>query len=351
MRLVSFDYFRGLAILTIIAGHSYSYWKIDTFPEKVLANLISGGTSLFVFISGFFFHYVFYRNFHYIDFLKKKGTNVLMPYVFLSMLGFLYFGLCAPGDLPLEAGVDPALLRTWQGTLELLQFYLWSGGINVAYWYIPFIMMVFVLSPLFIHYIGLGVTPRLAIMGGLFCVALVSQRPAGNIMPFHALAYFLPVYLMGINCAIHKETVMAFIRHRTAFLGFLVVSLATLQALVYRGVGSLHKVGVFSFKGLDIIIIQKVILCFFVLSLLQKFEDREIPWLKHLAATSFALYFIHPWILRAQYKSGFLRWVFEYLPGFMVFLINFGLAVGMSLAIAHLVKRLAGRDSRMLTGW
>jgi len=54
MRLVSFDYFRGVAILFIVAGHSYGPWGINTLPEKILSNLITGGTALFVFISGFF---------------------------------------------------------------------------------------------------------------------------------------------------------------------------------------------------------------------------------------------------------------------------------------------------------
>jgi peptidoglycan/LPS O-acetylase OafA/YrhL len=55
MRLNYFDYFRAIAIIIIVAGHSFSLWVIDTLPEKVLANIITGGTSLFVFISGFFF--------------------------------------------------------------------------------------------------------------------------------------------------------------------------------------------------------------------------------------------------------------------------------------------------------
>jgi len=62
MRLNSFDYFRAIAILIIVTGHSYQPWVIDTFPEKIVGNLITGGTSLFVFISGFFSIMFFTQN-------------------------------------------------------------------------------------------------------------------------------------------------------------------------------------------------------------------------------------------------------------------------------------------------
>lgn len=53
-RLVYFDYFRALAILLIILGHCYNSWPRSHIWEATLVNLISGGTALFVFISGFF---------------------------------------------------------------------------------------------------------------------------------------------------------------------------------------------------------------------------------------------------------------------------------------------------------
>ena len=93
MRLVAFDYFRGVAILFIVAGHSYGPWVIDSFGERVLANIISGGSTLFVFISGFFFHFVFYEKFNFREFLKKKAKYVFLPYLTLSVIGIVYYML------------------------------------------------------------------------------------------------------------------------------------------------------------------------------------------------------------------------------------------------------------------
>jgi len=93
IRLNYFDYLRAIAILFIVAGHSFSVWSIDTLPEKVLANIITGGTSLFVFISGFFFHHIFYKDFEYKVFIKRKIKKVLVPYIILSTLAFLSLSL------------------------------------------------------------------------------------------------------------------------------------------------------------------------------------------------------------------------------------------------------------------
>ena len=104
-RLAIFDYFRGIAILMIVASHSYDSWKIDTFGERTLVNLISGGTSLFVFISGFFFHFIFYPNFMYQKFLMKKGIQIFLPYFILSTIGILYYLLISK-KLPFGEDLD-----------------------------------------------------------------------------------------------------------------------------------------------------------------------------------------------------------------------------------------------------
>ena len=77
-RLLSFDHLRGISIPLIIAGHSLGQWAIDTFPERLLANIMSSGTTLFVFISGFFFHNTYYKNFNFNDFLLNKSKYVLL---------------------------------------------------------------------------------------------------------------------------------------------------------------------------------------------------------------------------------------------------------------------------------
>lgn len=101
MYLNSFNYFRGIAILLIVAGHSYEIAGIDilnlSFFEKLAVNLISGGTTLFVFISGFLFHHIFLTKFEYSKFIKSKFQNVFVPYFFLT-LPYIFVNLQGYGN-------------------------------------------------------------------------------------------------------------------------------------------------------------------------------------------------------------------------------------------------------------
>ena len=77
MFLTSFSYYRGIAIVLIVIGHCYglSGWTFTYYPERDLANILTGGTVLFVFISGFLFHQVFYPGFDFRWFLTKKTAQ------------------------------------------------------------------------------------------------------------------------------------------------------------------------------------------------------------------------------------------------------------------------------------
>ena len=68
MYLNFINYFRGFAILLIVMGHLFEITKVFDYnnPQlnslftKICFPLITGGTALFVFISGFLFHHIFY---------------------------------------------------------------------------------------------------------------------------------------------------------------------------------------------------------------------------------------------------------------------------------------------------
>ncbi len=78
-------------MIVIVAGHCLYYVPLiyDCWLEKVAVNLLKGGTSLFVFISGFLFHHVFYQRFTYRRFVTSKVKNLLIPYLLLGVAKFL----------------------------------------------------------------------------------------------------------------------------------------------------------------------------------------------------------------------------------------------------------------------
>jgi fucose 4-O-acetylase-like acetyltransferase len=339
MRLVSFDYFRGVAILFIVAGHSFGAWSIDTFSEKVFANIVYSGTALFVFISGFFFHHIFYKDFDMKIFMSKKVKNVLVPYLILSTVGFFYFAMSSE-SFPF---LDRFISTDGSSSMDYVQLYfsyLWTGRIMYAYWYIPFII-----------YIRLSLAVRLTLMLVLLIIsAFFVHRPILSLSPIHSVMYYIPIYLIGINCSINREQFESFIKGKTLFFGFIVIALAILQSMYFDSRGALSKADIFSYGAVDINIFQKIALCFFFLSLLHRYENNAIPGLKLLASSSFAIYFLHTWVLHItnQYHPYVL---FQNVPQMLVWFGVIIFVVAISLFIAYSIKAVLKHRSRYLIGW
>lgn len=349
MRLRIFDYFRGLAILLIVAGHSYGPWIAESFTEKMLVNLISGGTVLFVFMSGFFFYCIFYPQFDYCGFMVKKTKQVFLPYSFLSLLAFVSLVLCfEPPPFP-EVFIPEPLTECWQYVGLCLQ-YLWTGALMSSYWYVPFIMMIFILSPAFIWQIKLPFRVQAILIVFLLAVSSIVHRPVDNLSPLHSLLYFFPVYMLGIVCAINKEQVLCFIKNKSIILGLLVLGLSALQILVYKEYGNFHKDSLLSYQGIDTMLFQKIALCFFILSVLQKFENKNLPFLEFTGSVSFAIYFLHPWVIcLIEYFPIYDNLAF--IPGFTLFMVNFTVVILSSILLAYGIKKVFRGRSRFLIGW
>jgi len=89
---------------------------------------------------------------------------------------------------------------------------------------------------------------------------------------------------------------------------------------------------------------------FFILSFLERLGSCNIRFMKYLANISFAIYFIHPWVIFfvAQYQV--LKPI-EFLPGVLIFLINFLFVMVASILIARTIKLVLNDRSRYLIGW
>jgi len=342
MRLDSFDYFRGLAILLIVAGHTLGPWSIDTMPEMIVGNLILGATALFVFISGFFFHYKFYARFRYEQFIGKKATNVLLPYCFLTLLALAVKGLWF-GEVRFEG-------LMWSEILTLSVQYLWTGQIFSAYWYVPFIMLMFVLSPVFICYIRLTTRVQLILLFAFVAFSMWAHRPLGNLSPWHSVVYYLSIYLLGIVYSQYNKKIRNFIAKKSVSLGLLTLLIVLTQIVLYGDYRNFHKPTIGLFNGFDIMILQKIALIFFVLSVLEKLGRFDVYILKYLANLSFAIYFIHPWVIFFIDYYHVLD-VIEFLPGAIIFVIKFLCVMALSILIARVVKLALKDRSRYFIGW
>ena len=84
---------------------------------------------------------------------------------------------------------------------------------DIAYWYIPFIFIVFLASPLFDRFIGLPRGWRAPAFAAAIGLALWVV-PAHNLNPVHSFLYFANFYMFAILYCEYRKAIIDFIRGR-----------------------------------------------------------------------------------------------------------------------------------------
>ncbi|MEZ8195114.1 acyltransferase family protein [Vibrio cortegadensis] len=346
MHINSFTQFRAIAILFIISGHSFSVvgMSFDSLFDKAVMNFISGGTSLFVFISGFLFHHVFYSKFNHKKFIIKKCQNVLCPYLIIGLAPITLYVVTQ------SSAFDGYFLPNGEGILSeyivpIIKYYI-SGRFITAYWYIPFIMITFFLSPIHVMFIRLNLKFQMMIIILLSLVAVFIHRPIDNINVIQSFVYFTPVYLIGMVASIHKNHIYKYLGSKEIYI-FVFIFLVLLLQIYWGCEGSSHKQP-FEFVGLDLMFIQKIALCFFFMVLLHRFEDVDNKYINVIASTSFAAFFIHPFVISIISR---LNLHYIQLDSWLFFVFFVGLLLSACIIASLSVKKLIPNHSRYILGY
>ena len=340
----SINYFRGLAIIIIVFGHSFdlAYWEISNNFENFIYALSLNGTVYFVFISGFLYYHIFYHKFNYKKFMYKKMQYVLLPYILFSIFPILFTVFLNGGGeyLPENLRNSPFIAIVW---------YLVTGKIIVAYWYIPMAMLLFAVSPLVNFIIKSQKVLETFLL--LLPISLIIHRPLENINAVHSLIYFFPVYLLGVWSSMNNKAIYARLKDnkKKIAIGLLAIALGLIQILMFEQVGNFHK-HFWSITVPDVNLLQKILLCFLFMSILDIYENTNFKLINKVAEISFAIYFIHPFVvtilysisvrLNLNYQGNFISWI---LTGLLVLII--------SAAIAFATKAVLKKNSRYLIGW
>jgi membrane-bound acyltransferase YfiQ involved in biofilm formation len=359
-QVVYIELFRGLAIILIVLGHCYTlaggYFDDRNLPpvmswQYVVPTLIDGGTSYFVFISGFLYRQVFFGRVPYGDFMKKKALYVGLPYLLLAspvalaeiVTGIFYITAVKDGqaypDSPFIEFV--ALMAT--------------GRMVTAYWYIPFAMLLFAAAPLFDRFILLRfVWQRLAVFGAFLGLALWLHRPASNLDPVHSLLYFTNVYLFGLLFWEHRDRLMP-VLVRTPVLLLLacaIVAVAAAQTFLQHSVGNLER-GVgdgFWPLGFDYMLAQKYLAIFFLCGLLARWGRMFATPLRFMAGISFGVYFIHGIIIAVLTRLAPVLSLPHSPNAILDLAVYGGVVLLLSVAVTLGVRRVAGKRSRYIIG-
>ncbi|ANT64916.1 acyltransferase family protein [Prosthecochloris sp. CIB 2401] len=345
--LQSLHYFRGFAIINIMIAHVWTGPSGDTSIYAQATGIIDtmrevffhNSTIYFIFVSGFLAEYLSATR-NPLRYYRKKFLYIILPYIIMSSLWF--FWSAQNNHIPEHD------FLTASGTyLSWLTY----GQAQIQYWYIPFIAIIFVISPMIFN---IPHTTFKWIVAATSLLPLLGTRTATDITIFQFI-YFLPVYLQGIYAARNYDTLLAITAQYK--IGIVLLIMASTGVLVFSNTQSL-SFGVLNFSE-SMHYIQKAGILLIVLSFFeQRSRNAQAGMLDLFASYSFALYFTHVTV------SMYLVW--KLLPPptfyslsffnssiFMVFIASILyllIKIVATLLSCMIAKKITGRFSRFLIG-
>ena len=338
----SFDWgmhaFRGFAILCIALMHALSGFGFHKWTQAFL----SSSTIYFLFISGYLCQHLHSRRPDSpAAYYRKKLLNVILPYLAMSVATAVL--VRATGAL------RPGLLAPADYTLREFPRILLFGWAQPQYWYVPFVAVLFAVSPALVR---TGDRTLVRISALAFALLLVFPSRGGwKITPetktiLCKFSYFTFYYLAGFLFARFRRLLEP---HLKAY------ALPGLLLGLFLGLTVLFPdwFGPYVVRGAQHRSLQKL---FFLVPLLwaaTRCRSRPTPLLGAFADYSFAIFFLHHFFIAdfVRLRDALLR-AAAGIPcaGPAANVAAILLFIAFSLALAMLLKRATGRWSRSLTG-
>ncbi|WP_282035633.1 acyltransferase family protein [Saccharicrinis aurantiacus] len=335
-------FFRGFAIINIAFVHlafirDKSILGIHHSDYVAFMEVIfHGATIYFLFISGFLFHYLS-DGFNMKKYYYSKIKFVFIPYVIISSLVVIVNHFY---DIENLGYVD--FFKTWLISIVF-------GTAQIQYWYIPFIMLVYLVSP-YILLIPNKVFKYLAPL--IFILPLLGTRTGAQVSVWQFL-YFGPVYLLGIYTSMDYNKVLEVI-NKLKYLFVVVAIVSTLFLILQYKLNVIDRYGIFSIQE-GLFYIQKISITVLVLLAFRNFENSRLYLFDELAKLSFGIYFTHLFINYFFYN--FKIYLVEFLISenyspliIPVVLLYATMLLFINVWILKLSKKILGQKSRMILG-
>ncbi len=339
--LKEMHYFRAFAIGNIVAAHAWRIQLSDKVPDQGIVEavgavndvLFHGSTLYFLFISGFLFHHIAKRKFSGYAYYRSKLTNIYMPYALLTVI-IVSVGIFQENEIS----------HTAYEIGDVLISNLVHGKAQIQYWYLPFMVLVFIVSPILLK-IPVGIFEKITI--AMLFLPLLGTR-SGTDVAIGQYVYFFPIYLVGVYSSMKYASLLAVLaKHKVPLLFIAILTTVVLFDLRKPGntfvadhvniLESLHYV-------------QKISIGSIALLLLHSIRDRNIRMLDIMAKYSFAIYFIHNLVsdmMAPRYYA-----IISYFPGLLLpaSIIFFFLVVLISLLVITGLRKLFNGYSKYIIG-
>lgn len=327
------NWIRGMAILLIVFIHMGGgiNYVLDPAENMITDLLVKEATCIFVVVSGFFFQ-LNIDKYSYREYLFKKVTNVIIPYILVSIPAILIYTMKFKTE---HNWVNMSVFYS-HSLVEQFLFMLGTGAQLGPLWFIPALTMIYLLAP------ALRSLSKSRLFPWIVALALVSflmtSRPPNDSNPVLAALHFLPIYMLGMLFCQHRE--------RLGQAKYIPVFAVLLILLTLGAWYDEHALG-----------LQKACLGMLLYGVLLTYQrpleeryTRTTQAMTVVGTYSFSIYFMH------GYFAGAYRIVSEWLsPQHFVTYLLLRVAltvftVCFCLAITQGVKSVFKQNSRILIG-
>jgi surface polysaccharide O-acyltransferase-like enzyme len=354
-RLDYLDQFRGFAILMVVAVHAGNAVlqkgveaDLSVFdPVKEFIDIaFYNSTFYFAFISGCLYAYTLHRK-PFRNFLVSRVLHVWLPFALFSTaltLAMLGYGLLR----------DPASVTLADAGREVLVNVLTGEAWNTL-WYIPVIMIIYLVSPLLLAI----VRDKRMWWVALAIVLLPFFFPrTGTELTVSMVLYFLGVYTIGVIVGSDIETILGKCAEYRVELVWAVIGLSIIILVTdYRSGNPLAPERMQLRESL--IFLLRLAISMIMLLILRKWGARLTGpggrWLALMAAYAFGIYFVHGPLLRpiARFAGGLALDHGGAVPQLALLLAigwTFVTGILLSVVTVWMVKGIAGPHSKLVIG-
>ena len=340
-----------LIVLVHIAG--YAMYRLGTDPDMarymvvwaLFETIAHNATVFFALISGLLYSTVLAGR-GWVRFFRSKMINVILPYVFFSLL-FTAIVFTGFSGISLFSGSAADFAHEAFGNIL-------TGNASFHFWYLPVLTGLFVLTPL-IAWIVAKPWGGWVVAAAMLVPLFISRTWPDN--SFLNVAVFMAPYAFGVWLGADYDRRMEKVRKRLWLLIATVVLLSIATTVAFVEYAGPMFVADKSWDGPvnwyeSISYVQKMALACVVLLWLKAHESWRPRWLDLLATYAFAIYFIHAAVRDILFEG--LLWMdlrigpaWLQVPAILAIWIA---TLALSLGISMLVRRALGKRSRMIIG-
>lgn len=321
---------RGIALLPIVAGHCYNSlnWQADGVGQHIGFIWVELNI-LFIFISGYLFQHLSGR-YRYGAYLGTKARTIVLPYLIISIPALaVYLFALKPHPFIQEQ-------LSQMNSIEELAFLVCTGAHMGPYWFVPMMVLIYLISPLLIL-IDRRPSAYVLIAPLYILSVTVLPRPMYDMNPPLAVGHYLPVYLLGMAVSHHAGVLLPWLRANWPAMAAIAVAMIVLV------------VGCAYLEIQPPRIMVSTIFCLAVLALALRFADRPVPALDLLARYSFGIFLVHGYYV-AVIRGLAARHPEIWQGSLALFLLCTVVVLLVSVVTVWLFRLVFGKRSRLIVG-